>query len=170
MTRWFSLPFVLFMAHTAPVIPFAAPIVVTRSAFDGLSLSDQRDSLVTWEARRQGIPVWLAKGISHAENWGGDSTVVNPFSGCVGLLQVCPYDMKGDSLWIGAFPECGLETVPPLVGRRRNICVGLKVLRMCMDKHRVLASVLACFGGATRDGTRRRYVDDVARRTLVEWL
>ena len=171
MNRVLLAPLVLLtlaMGHTVRPLPMAAVIVVSEKPLELFNLSDQRDTLVAREARKQGVPVWLALSIAHAENWGGDSTAVNPSSGCVGLMQVCPFDMRGDSLWIGAYhDECG---VGPLVNRRRNICVGLQVLIGCIERYDILSSVLACYGGATRHVTRRKYVDDVARKVRMGWL
>ena len=158
----------LAMGDSPAPLPMAEVITVSEKPLELFSLSDQRDSLVSREARKQSVPVWLALSIAHAENWSGDSVAVNPWSGCVGLMQVCPFDLSGDSLWVGTYrEECGDM---PLINRKRNVCVAMKVLRGCIDRFDRLATVLACYGGATRPTTRRKYVDDVARRTRMEWL
>lgn len=171
MKPWLLAPlmFVTFAMHSPRPIPWADKVlVVDRVPLTSFSLSVQRDSLVAREARRQGVPEWLALSIAHAENWGGDSTAVNPWSGCIGLMQVCPFDLSGDSLWIGTHrEECGDTS---LINRKRNVCVGMRVLQDCIGRFDRLATVLACYGGATRPTTRRKYVDDVARRTRMEWL
>src|SRR6266550_1517081 len=70
------------------------------SWFAKLTLSQQRDSIVAYEARRARVPVPLAIAVSHAENWGGDSTALSS-SGAVGLMQVMP------RTWQHSFePEC----------------------------------------------------------------
>ena len=107
-------------------LPVAVPIVVSEKPLVLFSLSEQRDSLVAREARRQEVPVWLALSISHAENWRGlDSTATNPFSGSIGLMQIHP--MNWD-----LFPECGTAHI---TDRKRNVCMGLSVLRECLNKH-----------------------------------
>jgi len=90
------VPLVLltFAMHTPRGLPVADPIVVSRKPLELFSISDQRDTLVVREARRQGVPRWLALSISHAENWSGDSVAVNPYSGAIGLLQIHPVNFQ----------------------------------------------------------------------------
>ncbi len=97
-----TVTFVTLLTHSAKGLPVAEPIVVSQKPLELFSLSEQRDSLVAREARRQSVPVWLALSISHAENWGGDSMAVNPRSGAIGLGQIHPVNF-------GRFPECITE-------------------------------------------------------------
>ena len=143
--------------HSPRPLPMANPIVVSQRPLELLSLSEQRDSLVAREARRQGVPEWLALSIAHTENWGGDSTAVNPFSGAVGLLQIHPVNF-------GRFPECGEN----ITNRYTNVCYGLTILRHCLAP--MLEETLSCFGGATSLAGRRAYNLDVNRRTRLAWL
>lgn len=159
-----------FLAPTPNTVSPAAPETV-RAEYWPTDPSAYRDSLVVREARRIGVPVDWAWAISHAENWGGDSAAANPASGCVGLMQVCPYRYpSGEPLHIGTLEaECGPETDPPLIGRRRNVCVGLHVLKECIEEHATWSAALACYGGATKDHTRQRYVDAVLQQFRLEW-
>ena len=159
---WFCSLLALFVVvglsiSKSPAIVVAEPIVITRSPFESLSLSDQRDSLIAWEARKQGVPVWLALSVGHAENWGGDSTAVNYFSGALGLGQIHPVNF-------GRFPECGEN----LLNRRTNVCYMMKLLTLCRAE--MLATLLSCYGGATSLQGRRNYNLDVTRQMRLEWL
>ena len=147
----------LAMGHTTRPLPMADPIVVSERPLELFSLSDQRDSLVAREARKQTVPVWLALSIAHAENWSGDSTAVNPYSGAVGLLQIHPVNF-------GKFPECG----EPIVNRIVNVCYGITILRDCLSP--TLEETLSCFGGAKSLQGRKNYNLDVNRRTRLGWI
>ncbi len=157
--RWMLVPLVLltFAMHTPRGLPWAPPIVVSRKPLDLFNLSDQRDTLVVREARRQGVPVWLALSISHAENWGGDSVAVNPHSGAIGLMQIHPVNF-------GRFPECGEN----ITNRYTNICYGLTILRNCLAP--IFEETLSCYGGAVSPTGRRNYGYDVARKMRLEWI
>ena len=146
-----------FMVHEPARVPIAAPVVVSQRPLALFGLSEQRDSLVVREARKQGVPVWLALSISHAENWTGDSMAVNTYSGAVGLLQVHPVNF-------GRFPECGEN----IYNRQTNVCYGLTILRHCLSH--TLADTLSCYGGAVSLKGRRAYNLDVNRKTRLEWL
>ncbi len=161
MNRWLLAPLVLLTlaTHTPAPLPMAEPIVVSKKPLSLFSISEQRDTLVAREARRQGVPVWLALSIAHAENWTGDSTAVNPRSGAIGLLQIHPVNF-------GRFPECGEN----IRNRYTNVCYGIQILGHCIESAEDLSQALSCYGGATRNSTRRKYVDDVARRARLEWL
>jgi len=156
----------LVFHHTPQGLPWSAPIVVSEKPLELFSLSEQRDSLVAREARRQSvpespIPVWLALSISHAENWRGlDSTATNPFSGAIGLMQIIPANWS-------LYPECGTAHI---TNRKRNVCMGVSVLRKCLEKYETLADVLSCYGGAVSLQGRRNYNLDVARKMRLEWL
>ena len=140
-------------------MPEAEPIVVSEQPLELFSLSDQRDSLVAREARRQEVPVWLALSISHAENWRGlDSTATNPFSGAVGLMQIIPGNWE-------RYPECGTAHI---TDRKRNVCIGITILAECMAP--TLARTLNCYGGAVSLQGRRNYNLDVSRKMRLEWL
>ena len=147
----------LVFLHTPGGLPWAAPIIVSQRPLELFSLSDQRDSLVAREARRQGIPTWLALSISHAENWGGDSVAVNPYSGAIGLGQIHPVNF-------GRFPECGKN----IINRRTNICYMMQILGICLAPS--LEATLSCYGGAVSPAGRRNYNYDVARKMRLEWL
>lgn len=104
-----------------------------------LSLSEQRDSIVTHEARRAGVPVDLAVAVSHVENWTGDSMAVSPV-GAVGLMQVLP------KYWQHSFEEeCGCG---PLFPRKRNACVGVRVLGTYLKRYRTTAEALRAYHGS----------------------
>ena len=103
------------------------------------------------------MPVWLALSIAHAENWGGDSTAVNPYSGAVGLLQIHPVNF-------GRFPECGEN----ITNRYTNVCFGITILRNCLAS--TLESTLSCYGGATSPAGRRNYLFAVGTRVKMGWI
>jgi soluble lytic murein transglycosylase-like protein len=149
----------LYPPHTAAPLPMAEVIVVSQKPLSLFNLSDQRDSLVVREARRQGVPEWLALSIAHAENWGGDSTAVNPFSGAVGLGQIHPVNF-------GRFPECGEN----IYNRQTNVCYMMRILVDCLSVNDTLADALACYGGGVSLKGRRGYNYDVARRARLEWI
>ena len=151
--------FALLVIHTSNGVPWTEAIVVSARPLELFSLPDQRDSLVAREARRQNVPVWLARSISHAENWQGfDSTATNPFSGAIGLMQIIPEN------W-GLYPECGTTHI---TNRKRNVWIGIAILAECMAP--TLARILNCYGGAVSLQGRRNYNLDVARKMRLEWL
>lgn len=153
------LAFVTFAMHSPKPLPMADPIVVSQKPLSLFSLSEQRDSLVVREARKQGVPEWLALSISHAENWGGDSTAVNRYSGAIGLLQIHPVN------WDFYATLCGTAHI---TNRKRNVCMGVAILKDCLSP--TLEETLSCFGGATSLAGRKSYNLDVNRRTRLEWL
>ena len=159
MKSWLIAPLLLLVLHTPKGVPWTEAIVVTAKPLELFSLSDQRDSLVAREARRQDVPVWLALSISHAENWQGfDSTATNPFSGAIGLMQIIPENWD-------LYPECGTAHI---TNRERNVCIGIAILAECMAP--TLARTLNCYGGAVSLQGRRNYNLDVARKMRLEWL
>lgn len=81
--------------------------------------SEERDSIVAFEARQAGMDPALAIAVSHVENWSGDSAAVHPRSGAVGLMQVMPF-------WADSFQ---VECYGPsdLTDRRRNACIGARI-------------------------------------------
>lgn len=100
-------------SHPTPATAPAHAAQITRS------LSEQRDSIVAFEATRFGVPVAVALAVSHVENTRGDSAVVST-RGAVGIMQVLPH------YWSRRFePLCGRGS---LVDRERNACVGVLVL------------------------------------------
>ena len=147
----------LAMGDSPAPLPMAEVITVSEKPLELFSLSDQRDSLVSREARKQSVPVWLALSIAHAENWSGDSVAVNPYSGAIGLLQIHPVNF-------GRFPECG----EPIVNRTVNVCYGITILRNCLAP--TLEETLSCFGGAKSLQGRKNYNLDVNRRTRLGWI
>ncbi len=148
----------LTLYHSPVSLPMADAIIVSAKPLELFSLSDQRDSLVAREARRQGVPVWLALSIAHAENWRGlDSTATNVYSGAIGLMQIHPINF-------GKFPECGEN----ITNRYTNVCYGLTILRHCLAP--TLAVTLNCYGGAKSLRGKRSYNLDVNRRTRLEWV
>lgn len=92
--------------------PVPAPIL-----FGGPS--EERDSIVAYEARRAGMDPALAIAVSHMENWSGDSAAAHPRSGAVGLMQVMPF-------WTDSFPA---DCYGPgdLTMRSRNACIGARI-------------------------------------------
>lgn len=168
MNRLSLVPLALmtFATHTPRPLPMAEPFVISQKPLSLFSLSDQRDSLVVREARRQStpespIPRWLALSISHAESWRGlDSTATNVYSGSIGLMQIHPTNWN-------LFPSCGTQHI---TNRKRNVCMGMSVLRVCMDEYDTLADVLSCYGGAKSLQGMKNYNLDVARRVRLEWL
>ena len=159
MVRWLLAPLVVLTLHIPRGLPWASTIEVTEKPLELFSLSDQRDSLVSRSARKQGVPVWLALSISHAENWQGlDSTATNPFSGAVGLMQIIPAN------W-GLYPKCGTAHI---TNRKRNVCMGISILAECLSP--TLALTLNCYGGAVSLQGRRNYNLDVSRKIRLEWL
>ena len=157
MKRLLTVLFLTLFAHSPRPLPMADPIVVSQKPLELFSLSDQRDSLVAREARKQGVPVWLALSISHAENWSGDSVAVNPFSGAIGLGQIHPVNF-------GRFPQCGEN----ILNRHTNVCYMMRILADCLSV--MLAETLNCYGGAESLKGERAYNLDVNRRTRLEWL
>ena len=143
--------------HSPKPLPMADPIVGSERPLSLFNLSDQRDSLVAREARKQSVPVWLALSIAHAENWGGDSVAVNPYSGAIGLGQIHPINF-------GRFPECGEN----ILNRHTNVCYMMRILSDCLSV--MLADTLNCYGGAESLRGKRAYNHDVNRRTRLEWL
>lgn len=123
---------ILVVASTSNQVP-TTPITVTQLSDatyvhprpqveprfpETMGPSEQRDSIVAFQARRWGMPVDLALAISHTENWRGDS-LARSHVGAVGLMQVLP------KVWSNSFLlECGFED---LTNRRRNACVGVMV-------------------------------------------
>lgn len=160
MSRWLLVPLALLtlVMHTAKPLPVADTIIVSQRPLSLFSLLEQRDSLVAREARKQGVQVWLALSIAHAENWGGDSTAVNPWSGTIGLMQIHPVNWD-------LFPECGTAHI---TDRRRNVCMGVAILAKCLSA--TLARTLNCYGGAESLDGKRSYNLDVNRRTQLDWL
>lgn len=153
----FAVLFVTLLTHSPKQLPIADPIVASQRPLELFSLSDQRDSLVSREARKQGVPVWLALSIAHAENWSGDSTAVNPYSGAIGLLQIHPVNF-------GRFPECGEN----ITNRYTNVCYGLTILANCLAP--MLEETLSCYGGAKSLQGKKNYNLDVNRRMRLVWL
>ncbi len=81
--------------------------------------SEERDSIVAFEARQAGMDPALAIAISHVENWSGDSAAVHPRSGAIGLMQIMPF-------WADSFQvECYGPSA--LTNRRRNACIGSRI-------------------------------------------
>lgn len=162
MSHWLKpiwLLLALVAMHTPRGLSWADPIVVSQRPLELFNLTDQRDSLVAREARRQDVPVWLALSISHAENWRGlDSTATNPFSGAIGLMQIIPANWN-------LYPECGTAHI---TNRKRNVCMGISILARCLFP--TLALTLNCYGGAESLLGKRSYNLDVARKMRLEWL
>ena len=104
-----------------------------------MSLSAQRDSIVAQEARRAGVSVRLALAVSHVENTSGDSLAVSA-RGAVGIMQVLP------KYWQHEFEdECGCGS---LFARRRNACVGVRVLAKYLTQYKTVAQALRAYHGS----------------------
>jgi soluble lytic murein transglycosylase-like protein len=111
-----------------------APLVILPD------FSGERDSLVAQEAHRAGVPTLLAVAVSHVENPDGDSLAVSR-AGAVGLMQVNP------RVWRTAFlAECGVGS---LLGRRRNACVGVRVLLRYIGRETSIDRALRAYNGST---------------------
>lgn len=95
----------------------ATPANPTPVLFGGPS--EERDSIVAFEARQAGMDPALAIAVSHVENWSGDSTAVHPRSGAVGLMQIMPF--WSDSFQVECYGASDLTT------RRRNACIGTRI-------------------------------------------
>jgi soluble lytic murein transglycosylase-like protein len=104
-----------------------------------LSFSEQRDTLVSQEARRAGVSVALAIAVSHVENWTGDSMAVSA-RGAVGLMQVVP------KYWQHEFEEeCGCGS---LFQRRLNVCKGVRVLAFYLKQQKTTVLALRAYHGS----------------------
>lgn len=141
------------------------PVIEEPASPDGTTVaplprnfSAERDSIVATEARRAGVPADLAIAVSHVENWTGDSMAVSS-AGAVGIMQVMP------KYWQDAFPEaCGAGS---LFERRRNACVGVRVLGLYLAKHTRADLALRAYNGAlTYREAGDRYVADVLDRMV----
>lgn len=122
-------------------------------------LSVERDSIVAQEARRAGVSTSLAIAVSHVENHSGDSLAVSR-AGATGIMQVLP------SFWQHAFePECGCGS---LLNRRRNACVGVRVLQLHLKRFRSVDKALRAYNGPLqfRD-SGDKYVSAVLERLVL---
>lgn len=122
-----AITYAALLVQATPIVPPAS--VSVPILFGGPS--EERDSIVAYEARRAGMDPALAIAVSHVENWSGDSTAAHPRSGAMGLMQVMPF-------WADSFHvECyGPGT---LTMRRRNACIGARIavqyFRECGNWH-----------------------------------
>lgn len=160
--RWFTqlvcLLFVLFLIAALP-----------RTSADGtyvavpvpppMALSDQRDTIVAQESRRAGVPVRLALAVSHVENTSGDSMAVSK-RGAVGIMQVLP------KYWQHEFEDdCGCGS---LFARRRNACVGVRVLGRALQKYKTTNQALRAYHGSLKlHAAGDKYISDVLDQSLV---
>lgn len=96
-----------------------APAHAAVASTSALTLSEERDSIVSFEATRFGVPVGVALAVSHVENTRGDSAAISA-RGAVGIMQVLP------RYWSRSF--VGLCGSGSLADRTRNACVGVLVL------------------------------------------
>lgn len=120
------------------------------------NLSVERDSIVAQEARRAGVPSALALAVSHVENSTGDSTAVSK-TGAVGLMQVLP------KFWQHAFEEeCGCGS---LLNRKRNACVGVRVLGLHLSRFKSVNQALRAYNGSLQlHESGDQYVSAVLQR------
>lgn len=118
-------------------------------------LSRERDSIVSVEAFRAGVPINKSLAISHTENWIGDSTAVST-SGAVGLMQIMP------SYWENAFPD-QCYGVGNLFNRKRNACVGVRVLRHYYIEHGNWDQAVRSYLGTTDSVAENAYVERFER-------
>ena len=140
---WFGIMFgaVLWFGIVAAVFFQLAQRDGTTVSFSTapLSFSEQRDTLVSQEARRAGVSVALAVAVSHVENWTGDSMAVSE-RGAVGLMQVVP------KYWQHEFEEeCGCGS---LFERRLNVCKGVRVLAFYLKQQKTTVLALRAYHGS----------------------
>lgn len=117
-----------------------------------LTLSEQRDSIITYEAMRIGVPLDLAIAVSHYENTSGDSMAVS-VKGAVGLMQVMP------RWWQDEFADdCGKGS---LFERQRNVCVGIHILKFYREEYGNWDRALRAYHGSHDTPEGRVYVAGV---------
>ncbi|KKL54641.1 hypothetical protein LCGC14_2263370 [marine sediment metagenome] len=56
--------FVSLATHSPKPVPMVKVLVVNQTPLSSYGLSEARDSLVVREARKQGVPTWLALSIA----------------------------------------------------------------------------------------------------------
>ena len=121
---------------------------------EGRDLSVERDSIVrhwTWAYQ---IPAEIAIAVSHAENWGGDSTAVS-YAGAVGLMQVLP---RAHGWLIKQI--CGYDV--SIFERECNVRVGLHILSLYYRRWGHWPTALKAYNGSLRHGAQgRAYVKAV---------
>lgn len=116
--RWILLLTALVTLTIAVAVRGVSHTMIPKQAVVFSGLSEERDSIVSAQAQRFHMDPSLAIAVSHVENWGGDSAVVHPRSGAIGLMQVMPF-------WADSFTtECGTA---PLIDRRSNACRGVLI-------------------------------------------
>ncbi len=136
-------------------LPMAAPLVVSAKPLALFPMSERRDSVVLREARWAGLPERIAYAVTHAENWGGDTTAVST-AGAVGVMQIMPVH------WDAWRVECYGDR--KIVDMHRNACIGVHLL---LDYHgEAVATREALLGRRLSVVERSRLWGRVLRRYL----
>lgn len=137
-----------------------APIKTGPARVAPLGMSELRDSAVSAEAIKAGVPVHLALAVSHAEDWSGD-TMARSSVGALGVMQARP------EYWDGTFvAECGDG---PLTGLRRGACVGVRILAEFHAVCPVWGPAVREYGrGPAKAGCEAGYGDAVFEQLVKE--
>ncbi len=160
MTRYLVHILPLLFLHTPTPLPMAAPIVVSYSLSERItmtrhSLSEhRRNNAVRYAAKRWGVPLNILSAVSHAENYSGDSAAVNRRTGAIGILQIHPVNFKTlDSVCHGPGDMTNL---------RRNACYGAVLLKGYKDQTGSWSAALKLYlGYKTNTRALISYMDDV---------
>jgi len=155
VTRWLPLPFLTLFIHGQEPLPIAQPLIVTGSYTTSVDLREyRRNAAVRYEARRWDVPYRIAYAVSHAENYNGDSTALNPRTGAIGILQIHPVHFGALA---GVCYGSGSMT-----NLKRNACYGMKILRGYYDQTGSWSAALRKYlGYKTNTKALLAYLDDV---------
>ncbi len=127
-----------------------------------LSDNERRVLAVHAYADSLGVDPELALAVSFVENVRGVPDAKSS-RGAVGIMQVRP------SVWLGSFPECGVE----LTDVTTNACYGVNVLRhYLMSCHNDVRCALRKYVGARSAAKAQSYIADVdsLRPVAQAWL
>ncbi len=160
MTRYLVHILPLLFLHTPTPLPMAAPIVVSYSLSERITMTRhslweyRRNNAVRYAAERWGVPLNIAMAVSHAENYSGDSTAVNKRSGAVGIFQIHPVNFGTlDHLCFGPGDMTNLK---------RNACYGALFLKGYKVKAGSWSQALRLYlGYKTNTPALLSYLDDV---------
>ncbi len=147
------LAFVTFAMHSPKPLPMADPIDVNKRPLELFSASERRDSVAYREARRFDVPWRIAYAVTHAENFGGDSTAVSRV-GAVGIFQIHPVNFNAYLV------ECyGGSDITDMA---RNACVGVNLLREYREQEGGWGGALRRYlGFRTNVRAWMAYTDDI---------
>lgn len=151
MARLFFFFTIIATTITLSFIP--QPHLFPKASRDGTQVSlpatvpntrsQERDAIVTAEARRAGVPAGLAVAVSHIEDTSGDSLALSN-RGAVGIMQVLP------TYWLDAFrDECYGDR--SLFDRARNACVGVHVLKLYHARYGTWTRTFCAYHGSSGD-------------------